>query len=228
MPAIRECLHWKSEPHPTLGDIPSKMVREAAQEAITAIFDTEKPLTNTSVPHTSVPQPAAVGNSYNSYSGPPPSLGPPRYEGFGSSNSGGNFQGGLKGISGPKNFEEDRSILSYASAPPSANFGNGGLSKMTGFGNSSSNQGHGGFDGSKGIEVVKHVGAKAASILTAGSCVRYVILFLRTLHVRCLRCCDATPCFCRPLAAQEYSRKGFCWCKAIRRRLVRRGGHGLR
>jgi hypothetical protein len=160
MPAIRECLHWKSEPHPTLGDIPSKMVREAAQEAITAIFDTERPLTN-------VPQAAAaVGNSY---SGPPPSSLGPRYEGFGSSNSGGNFQGGLKGISGPKNFEEDRSILSYASAPPAAHYGNGGLSKMTGFGNSSSNPGHGSFDGSKGIEVVKHVGAKAASILTAGT-----------------------------------------------------------
>ena len=172
MPAIRECLHWKSEPHPTLGDIPSKMVREAAQEAITAIFDTEKPLTH-------VPQAAAVGISYNSgnssyssYSGPPPSLGPPRYEGFGSSNSGGNFQGGLKGISGPQNFEEDRSILSYASAPPAAHYGNGGLSKMTGFGNSSSNPNHGSFDGSKGIEVVKHVSAKAASILTAGACVR--------------------------------------------------------
>jgi hypothetical protein len=163
MPAIRECLHWKSEPHPTLGDIPSKMVREAAQEAITAIFDTEKPLTNVS-------QAAAVGHSF---SGPPPSLGPsPRYEGFGSSNSGGNFQGGLKGISGPNNFEEDRSILSYASAPQVAQYGNGGSSKMAGFGNSLPNASHGNFDKSKGIEVVKHVGAKAASILTAGASVR--------------------------------------------------------
>jgi hypothetical protein len=191
MPAIRECLHWKSEPHPTLGDIPSKMVREAAQEAITAIFDTEKPLTN-------ITQSAAVGTSYNSYSGPPPAVGtsynsysgPPRYEGFGSCNSGGNFQGGLKGISGPKSFEEDRSIVSYASAPPAGNYGNGGLNKMTGFGNSSSNPGHGSFDGSKGIEVVKHVGAKAASILTAGSFARW------SLHV-CLTALTPPepPCF---------------------------------
>jgi hypothetical protein len=163
MNPIRECLHWKSEPHPTLGDLPSKMVREAAQEAINAIFDADKPV-----------NPVAV-NVPPAFSSSSASVGPPRYEGFGNGNSGGNFQGssggnfqsGLKGISGPTRFEEDRSILSYASGAPPAQYGNSSAGKLPGFGNTTSNAAHG-FDGSKGIEAVKQVGAKAASILTAG------------------------------------------------------------
>ena len=153
------------------------MVREAAQEAINAIFDSEKPVNHVQ----QSAQPIPVNNT-QAYSSASVSLGPVRYEGFGNGNaggnfqggsggnfqgSGGNFQGGLKGISGPSKFEEDRSILSYASAAPASQYGNGSTSKMAGFGNSSSNSSQG-FEGSKGIEVVKQVGAKAASILTAG------------------------------------------------------------
>jgi hypothetical protein len=29
---VRECLHWQGPPHPTMGDLPNKMVREAAQQ----------------------------------------------------------------------------------------------------------------------------------------------------------------------------------------------------
>ena len=136
------------------------MVREAAQEAINAIFDTEKPVIAT-------PQ-LSVGN-YTQASSAPQSVNSNsvRFEGFGSSNSGGNFQSGLKGISGPSTFEEDRSILSYASGTTTVSYSNGPSNKITGFGNMTSNSAHG-FDGSKGIEVVKQVGAKAASILNAG------------------------------------------------------------
>lgn len=41
LPPIRECLHFRGDPHPTMGDLPSKMVRECAQEVINAIFETE-------------------------------------------------------------------------------------------------------------------------------------------------------------------------------------------
>ena len=36
---VRDCLHWQGDPHPTMGDLPSKMVREAAQQVITVVFD---------------------------------------------------------------------------------------------------------------------------------------------------------------------------------------------
>jgi len=29
---VRDCLHWQGDPHPTMGDLPNKMVREAAQQ----------------------------------------------------------------------------------------------------------------------------------------------------------------------------------------------------
>ena len=29
---VRECCHWQGDPHPTMGDLPNKMVREAAQQ----------------------------------------------------------------------------------------------------------------------------------------------------------------------------------------------------
>ena len=29
---VRDCLHWQGPPHPTMGDLPNKMVREAAQQ----------------------------------------------------------------------------------------------------------------------------------------------------------------------------------------------------
>ena len=29
---VRECLHWQGPAHPTMGDLPNKMVREAAQQ----------------------------------------------------------------------------------------------------------------------------------------------------------------------------------------------------
>lgn len=32
---VRECLHWQGEPHPTMGDLPNKMVRETAQQVST-------------------------------------------------------------------------------------------------------------------------------------------------------------------------------------------------
>ncbi len=139
------------------------MVRDAAQEAINAIFDTEKPVT--SIPT----QPVPTANHAPSYTAPPAPCNAARYEGFGSSNSSGNYQGGLTGISGPSSFEEDRSILSYASAAPNGayNASSGISNKLPGFGNTPSNPAHG-FDGSKGIEVVKQVGAKAASIINAG------------------------------------------------------------
>jgi hypothetical protein len=38
---IRSCMQWKGPPHPTLGDAVNKMVRDAAQECINAVFDTE-------------------------------------------------------------------------------------------------------------------------------------------------------------------------------------------
>ncbi len=34
-------MQWKGPPHPTLGDAVNKMVRDAAQECINAVFDTE-------------------------------------------------------------------------------------------------------------------------------------------------------------------------------------------
>lgn len=39
--AVRDCLHFRGDPHPTMGDLPSKMVRDTAQEVINAIFETE-------------------------------------------------------------------------------------------------------------------------------------------------------------------------------------------
>jgi hypothetical protein len=39
--SIRSCMQWKGPPHPTLGDAVNKMVRDAAQECINAVFDTE-------------------------------------------------------------------------------------------------------------------------------------------------------------------------------------------
>ena len=38
---IRSCMQWKGPPHPSLGDAVNKMVRDAAQECINAVFDTE-------------------------------------------------------------------------------------------------------------------------------------------------------------------------------------------
>jgi hypothetical protein len=38
---IRNCMQWKGPPHPSLGDAVNKMVRDAAQECINAVFDTE-------------------------------------------------------------------------------------------------------------------------------------------------------------------------------------------
>lgn len=29
---VRECLHWQGDPHPQMGDLPNKLVREAAQQ----------------------------------------------------------------------------------------------------------------------------------------------------------------------------------------------------
>ena len=29
---IRECLHWRGDPHLTMGELPSQMVRETAQQ----------------------------------------------------------------------------------------------------------------------------------------------------------------------------------------------------
>lgn len=31
---VRECLHWQGDPHPLLGDLPNKMVQEAAQQVL--------------------------------------------------------------------------------------------------------------------------------------------------------------------------------------------------
>jgi hypothetical protein len=154
-------LHWKSDPHPTLGDIPSKMVREAAQDAINAIFDTEKNVNSVPLPQVSVGVSSISSTQSVTSSGPVP-----RYEGFGNSTAVNPVARGMVGISGGNNFEEDRSILSYASTPPAYTRSNTVPSRMTGFG-SSNGSGHS-LDGSKGIEKVKQVGAKAASLLTAG------------------------------------------------------------
>jgi len=49
---VRECLHWQGEPHPTMGDLPNKMVRETAQQVINLIIDT--------APHAAAP-PSGLG-----------------------------------------------------------------------------------------------------------------------------------------------------------------------
>ena len=31
---VRDCLHWQGDPHPTMGDLPNRMVREEAQKVL--------------------------------------------------------------------------------------------------------------------------------------------------------------------------------------------------
>ena len=106
---IRSCMQWKGPPHPTLGDAVNKMVRDAAQECINAVFDTESKASGpkisaqgvcASAPHcheshrvlgfgsnatgtdSYVAPSSGVGPSA-SYSGSLSSSGPGKYAGFG-------------------------------------------------------------------------------------------------------------------------------------------------
>jgi hypothetical protein len=146
-PVVRDCLHWRCDPHPTMGELPAKMVREAAQEAMNAIFDTEvrpqpatQPAPNSSASSfASAPQtqPAPGYTSFSSAmasSSMPSTLSTPqassiastdksKYTGFGRDTA---------PSSGP--VIPDRSILSYASQQPST-YSSGGEPRIGGFGN---------------------------------------------------------------------------------------------
>mmetsp|Transcript_12934 Transcript_12934/g.35866 ORF Transcript_12934/g.35866 Transcript_12934/m.35866 type:complete len:283 (+) Transcript_12934:58-906(+) len=178
--AVRECLHWTCDPHPALGDIPAKLVRETAQEVINVILDSEsRASTQSSQPsqYSGISSQSQVGggtpmqgfgngstmqgfgnggSSMQGFgSGGPQnfsSAGRCKYEGFGSDSQAGRSGGG---------GADDRSILSYASTP---SVGDMSSSRMQGFGSAPMYAGGGGK-----MDKVKQVGAKAASMLSAGN-----------------------------------------------------------
>eukprot|EP00286_Rhodomonas_abbreviata_P009510 CAMPEP_0181334656 /NCGR_PEP_ID=MMETSP1101-20121128/26388_1 /TAXON_ID=46948 /ORGANISM="Rhodomonas abbreviata, Strain Caron Lab Isolate" /LENGTH=448 /DNA_ID=CAMNT_0023444671 /DNA_START=243 /DNA_END=1586 /DNA_ORIENTATION=+ len=93
--AVRDCLHFRGDPHPTMGDLPSRMVRDVAQEVINAIFDTENtgarqppPPSATTAPSSSFSAPtnnaSSVSSVSSSLSSQQPAPQPKKYAGFGS------------------------------------------------------------------------------------------------------------------------------------------------
>lgn len=157
---IRDCLHWRCDPHPTMGELPAKMVRQAAQETINSILDTTAP---SAAPP---PPPASAAPAQSSYTPTPaasaPALAPAidksRYGGFGRDS----FQGGGGGA-------PERSILSYASG----HSGSGGMSSspgghgmMQGFGNIPNAAMSMPATPQQGVEMAMKAGVQAASALT--------------------------------------------------------------
>lgn len=154
---VRDCLHWRADPHPTMGDLPNKMVREAAQEAINAIFDTEMNQQPPVAPVHQPPSTVSVASSArvaapatSAAASRPPLVEKSRYGGFGRENA----PGGVE-------IPPDRSILSYASQHPSS-VSSSGASRSGGFGTV---QGQAPVAASGGIDSVYQAGAKASSML---------------------------------------------------------------
>uniref|UniRef100_A0A7S0E453 ENTH domain-containing protein n=1 Tax=Hanusia phi TaxID=3032 RepID=A0A7S0E453_9CRYP len=132
--AIRECLHWRGDPHPTMGDLPSQMVRETAQQVITAVFDTEtQPSRSNPPPPTATaaaprPAPTTSSEAVMGLNGMPTYAEAKRYEGFGSDTSRSTDDG-------------HRSLNSYFSHHVQQNaMPQGSNSKLAGFGTVSKDQ----------------------------------------------------------------------------------------
>eukprot|EP00285_Hemiselmis_virescens_P001874 CAMPEP_0173413394 /NCGR_PEP_ID=MMETSP1356-20130122/81877_1 /TAXON_ID=77927 ORGANISM="Hemiselmis virescens, Strain PCC157" /NCGR_SAMPLE_ID=MMETSP1356 /ASSEMBLY_ACC=CAM_ASM_000847 /LENGTH=479 /DNA_ID=CAMNT_0014375427 /DNA_START=118 /DNA_END=1554 /DNA_ORIENTATION=- len=156
---VRDCMHWRCDPHPTMGELPAKMVREAAQETVNAIFDSETPLPSM-VP--TPPRPSSSSTPTPAHVTPPSAaaggLDKSRYGGFGRDTA--------PGGSGRADYEPDRSILSYASARGTgygSTASSGGESRMGGFGNASAAQ-----QGTAPMDLAMQAGGKAANMLSTG------------------------------------------------------------
>jgi len=164
---VRDCLHWRCDPHPTMGELPAKMVRQAAQDTLNTIMDSSVP--DTAPPAAAAPQahPAAQAQQYQppapaaaapapTSGGFAPALDKSRYGGFGRDS----FQG--NGNTAPP----ERSILSYASGQgASSSASNGEHGRMQGFGSPATHA-----QGivmpatpQQGVEMAMQAGAKAAS-----------------------------------------------------------------
>lgn len=163
---VRDCLHWRCDPHPSMGELPAKMVRQAAQDTLNTIMDASMPAA--APPPADAPQapPAAAAQQYRAPApaaattsgGFAPSLDKSRYGGFGRDS----FQGQGNTAS------PERSILSYASgqgASSSASHGEHG--RMHGFGSPSTHSPGMVMPATpqQGVEMAMQAGAKAANSL---------------------------------------------------------------